>query len=131
MWRDEAFRHFRRTILATHRSSLRTGYFISWDEKKGATPLGNGWRYRTFQIVVIFCIVVALPLSLIRWHNLAFSVKGVDIVDVWFASFCLVYVWIGVQFMWSFAWPYGPKKFVRIFESMLHLEEELQGEVFI
>lgn len=135
MWRDEAFLHFRRSILATHRNSFHAGYFISWDKKKRrATPLENGWKYRIYQIFVLFCILVVLPTLCLNWGNLialAFSREGADVVEVWFASLGIVYLLIGIQFMWNFVWPEGPKKFVNVYESLLNLEKKLQGDAFI
>lgn len=128
MWRAEAFRNFRRSILATHRNLLHTGYFISWDEKKRcATPLEKGWHYRIFQICALFCIFVVMPTVILRLYQLL-SRGGADVVEIWFAYLCIVYLWLGVHYLWYFVWPEGVKKFVHVYASLLSLEKKLQGE---
>lgn len=138
MWREEAFHHLRRSIQATQRTSLFTGYFISWDEKnRCATPLGKGWHYRTFQIFALFSILITIPIIVAKLLQLWTLSGEVDksermeiLTEIIFTFLQLGYFLISLPMWWYFFLPSGPRRFVTVYHALLNLEAKLEGKFF-
>lgn len=134
MWYEAGLINFRSAIKAGHRSSLFTGYFMDWDDAVGrARPTPpTSWHYRSFQLFGAILTLV-LPTFLILCYQFKKSdyYEKKDMKAVCLTNIATVVVWVSIPYVWFFMRESGPPRFIKCFESVLTLDKQLQGTVFI
>lgn len=129
MYYDEALKHLRRAVLVIQRSCFRLAYCFEWETKTNqAIPLGNGRKYRNFQIICYLFIFFLAPAILSRSYHLAMSPPGQESPTATGITYAATIVVTGfVPMVWNLKKSSGPRKYVYVYQATMKLEKRSEG----
>lgn len=135
MWHKAGLIYFRNSIKAMPRNSLFTCYYLDWDDKVGrARPIPpSSWNYRSFQLFGVSLTLFVEPTLLYQCYLFSTSDhhENKNMTFVCLTSAGTVLVCVSIPYVWFFMRKSGPLRFINYFESVLTLDKQFQGTVFI